>query len=286
MPQQQILPTWTALNNANFTNPSGMSDPVSSQPYNAGGLNLGDYFDVTNDEAQGASYLTNGLLFEGRYRLVQVDSGATASNVKTGTIGYVRAGSTVKGVAITNAGTGQTTGSYVVQATAGSGGGSGASINVAVSGAGLITAVSVNTPGYGYVSVPSFNLAAVIGGSGGAVAPQLGLSPNVVTSYDVATGGNAAQAGVGPVRPVVFLNSITPGNYGFVQELGTASVLGNASIGSGAAISNYVEATTGGTVNAPSATTSPTTSTIGQAVDLPIASNLFKVILNGPVVQD
>ena len=284
MPQQQILPTWTALNNANFTNPSGMSDPVSSQPYNAGGLNLGDYFDVTNDEAAGASYLTNGLLFEGRYRLVQVDSGATASNVKTGTIGYVRAGSTVKGVAITNAGTGQTAGSYVVQATAGSGGGSGASINVAVSGAGLITAVSVNTPGYGYVSVPSFNLAAVIGGSGGAVAPQLGLSPNVVTSYDVATGANAAQAGVGPVRPVVFLNSITPGNYGFVQELGTASVLGASAITAGA-VGDLVRSTTGGTVNDNNYTTS-TNLTVGQSVDLPIASNLFKVILLGPVVQD
>lgn len=285
MPQQQILPTWTGINNANSNSPSYMSDPITGQPYASGGLNLGDYFDTTNEEAQIASSPSVGLLYGGRYRYVQVDSGATASNVKTGTVGYVRSGSTVKGVVTTNVGSGQTAGTYAIAATAGSGGGSGAVISVTVGSGGTITSAVVTNPGVGYVSVPSFSLAA-LGGSGGAVAAELGTSPNIVTSYDVATGGNAAQAGVGPVRPVVFLNSITPGNFGFVQELGTASVLGNATIGSGAAVGNYVESTTGGTVNAPSATASPTTSTIGQAVDLPVASNLFKVYLNGPVFQD
>ena len=286
MPLQQIVPTWTAWNNANFTSPTALSDPTSGQTYASGGLNLGDYFDATNDEALTASYLTNGILYQGRYRYVQVDSGATAANVKSGTVGYVRSGSTVKSVALTNAGSGGTAGTYAVAATAGSGGGSGAVISVTVGAGGTVTSVSVTNPGYGYVSAPSFNVATPTGATGATVAAQLGISPNIITSYDVATSGNAAQAGVGNVRPVVFLNSITPGNYGFVQELGTATVLGNGTIGTGAAVGNFVQATTGGTVNAPSATTSPTVATIGQAVDLPLASNLFKVLLDGPVVQD
>lgn len=92
MPLQQILPTWLAINACNDLSPSGLTDLRTSQPYNAGGLNAGDYFDMTEAEANNASYTTNGTLHAGRYRRVQVDSGATASNVKVGTIGYMVAG--------------------------------------------------------------------------------------------------------------------------------------------------------------------------------------------------
>jgi len=292
MPLQQILPTWLALNNANFTSQSGMQDPVSGQPYNAGGLNLGDYFDVTNDEAASASYQSNGILYEGRYRLVQVDSGATAANVKTGTVGYVRAGSTVKSAVITNAGSGGTAGSYTVNATAGSGGGSGAQISVTVGSSGTVTSVSVINPGYGYVSAPSFNVATPTGASGATVAAQLGISVNVVTSGDVAYSGlsNSALAGIGLVRPVVFLNSITPGNYGFVQELGTATVLGSSNL-SDKTIADYVDYDTSANNGTVTTRTSPTNSpigkTIGNAIDTPQTSLLFKAILNNvPVVQE
>ena len=90
MPQQQIVPTWLAWNNCNFTSPTALTDLRTGQPFAAGGLNLGDYFDATNDEAASGSYTTNGTLFAGRYRFVQVDSGAMAANVKTGTVGYLR----------------------------------------------------------------------------------------------------------------------------------------------------------------------------------------------------
>ena len=268
MPFVNALPTWLALNNANFTSPSGMTDPVTGQPEYGGALNVGDYSDYTNSQAATASYTTNGLLYAGRYRYVQVDSSATAANVKTGTVGYLRAGSTVKSVVVLTQGTGQTVGTYQVGATGG--GGTGAVIQVVVSSATAITATVVNG-GYGYTSLPTFTL--VTGGTPGTVAAQLDTTPNLVTSYDQA---------IGTVKPVVFLNSITPGNYGFVQELGTATVLGNGTIGT-AAVQNFVSATTGGTV---SAGTTYTVSTIGQAIDLPIASNLFKVKLNGPVDQD
>src|SRR6266446_3516000 len=92
MPLQQILPTWLALNASNDTSPSGITDLRTGAAVFAGGLNLGDYFDTTEAEANQASNTSTGTLHAGRYRRVQVDSGATASNVKTGTIGYMVAG--------------------------------------------------------------------------------------------------------------------------------------------------------------------------------------------------
>lgn len=95
MPFQPILPTWLALNACNDTSASGMTDPRTGNPYNAGGLNLGDYFDLTEAEANQASYINSTgnqvQLHAGRYRRVLVDSGATAANVKTGTIGVMSA---------------------------------------------------------------------------------------------------------------------------------------------------------------------------------------------------
>jgi len=276
MPLTPSLPTWAAWNNANFTSPTGLTDSASGQPIAAGGLNLGEYFDATNGEAANASYGANGTLYAGRYRLVQVDSGATAANVKTGTVGYLRAGGTagsVKAAIITNAGTGATAGTYTIAATLGSGGGSGAVIQVTVGSAGTINAASVLNGGYNYNSLPSFSLTAT-GTTAGAIAVQLDSSPNVVTSQDQ-VGVTAVQ-----VRPVVFLNSITPGNYGFIQELGTASLLAGGAI----TAANFVSAaSTNGTVTGG---TTYTVATVGQAIDTGTSGLLFKAILTGPVVQD
>ena len=282
-PLQQALPTWTALNNANFNSSAPMTDQYTGQPMTGGGLNVGDYFDVTTEEAANASDTANGLLYAGRYRFVQVDSGATAANVKTGTVGYMRSGSSVKSVQTITAGSGQTAGTYQIAATAGSGGGSGAVIQIIVGSGGTITgSPTVVNGGYGYISVPTFSLTA-LGGSAGTISVQLGVTPNVVTSMDQV--GTSAIA----VRPVVFLNSITPGNYGFIQELGFATVLANASVGTATA-GAYVNAvsTNSGTVTTTAASTSPIGSTIGQAQDTPQNGILFKAQLGyaAMVVQD
>jgi hypothetical protein len=209
MPLQQIVPTWLALNNGNDTSPSYFTDLRTGQPVMAGGLNQGDYFDVTNEEANQLSYTTNGVLYEGRYRRVKVDSGATASNVKAGTIGLM----------------------------------------------------------------PS------TAATGLAPSGQRNPAVNVVTSYDQAIGS------VGGVRPVVFLNTVTPGNYCFVQELGTATVLGGATLQKATpAIGDLIEVTTLGVAQ------DPTTQTmgplfIGKAVTLPAAAAKFIVLLDLPVVQ-
>jgi hypothetical protein len=69
-----------------YTSPSGMTDLRTGLPYYAGGLVVGGYFDLTEAEAQAVG----PSLHWGRYRFVQVDSGATASNIKTGTIGLMK----------------------------------------------------------------------------------------------------------------------------------------------------------------------------------------------------
>jgi hypothetical protein len=224
-----------------------------------------------------ASYQTNGILYSGRYRYVQVDSGATASNVKTGTLGYIRSGSTVKSVVVLTQGSGQTVGTYQVAANVGSGGGSGAVIQVIVTASNAIT-VSVLNAGFGYVSPPTFTLAT--GGTVGTVVAQLGVNMNTVTSADLAVGtANAANAGIGPVNPVVFLNTITPGNYGFIQELGVATVLAGST--NTQAQSQNALPVTGASANgtmAASAVIDPLTS--------PLAGTPFKILLTTPVVQD
>jgi len=282
MPWLKALPTWLALNNVNSSSPSEITDAYTGQPIFAGGLNLGDYTDFDNDQAAAHSYTTNGILYEGRYRYVQVDSGATAAYVKTGTIGYARSGSNVKTAVITAAGSGQTNGTTNLNANPGTGGGSGAILSITISG-GAITSVSVVNAGFGYVSPPTFTVAQ--GGTPGTVAVQLGNSVNLVTSYDVAVSASAAQAGIGTARPVVFLNSITPGNYGFVQELGTATVLGGSSF-TDTTIGDWIDSTTNGVVTSRASTNSPVGNTVGRAIDLPVLSNLFKVILTGPTVQE
>jgi hypothetical protein len=276
MPLQNALPTWLAVNNMNSVSPSGQTDNQTGFPYEGGGLNLGNYFDLTNEEAANSSYTTNGILYSGRYRYVLVDSGATAANVKTGTVGYMRQGSSVKSVIVLTQGSGQTVGTYQVAATGG--GGTGAIIQVVVASATSIS-VSVVQGGFGYTSAPTFTLAT--GGTVGTVVAQLNTSPNVVTSADIATN---------LVRPVVFLNSITPGNYGFIQELGTATVLATVSQTQAANQFAIVKSSSAdGTMTASSASFTPYV--IGSVIDTvttPLANTPFKIQLGyaAGVVQD
>lgn len=221
MPQQQGLPAWVVLNAANDTVASGMSDQYTGFPYNAGGLVLGDWFDLTSPEAFRNCKPSVGTLFCGRYRRIQVDSGATAANIKTGTIGLMAS-----------------------QAAA-----------------------SLD-----------------IGNIGGA----LPVSMNIVTSFD------KSHLGAKTIRPVVFLNAITPGNFGWVQELGVATVLAKATLtnttpAGGDIITSDSAAT--GLVDDLSTATNVTWGTIGTmlgvAYDIPKNGLLFRILLDGvPIVQD
>ena len=195
MPQNQTLATWKNLNAANDTSPTGNTDLRTGAFQYGGALNLGDYFDLTEAEANAASYTTTGTLHAGRYRRVLVDSAATAANVKTGTVGLL-----------------------------------------------LSLAAGMNT----------------------------------VTSYDKGLGG-AVTAGIS--RAVVFLNAITPGNYGFVQELGDANVLFGTTASGNAGAPVYAAATGVGSSSSTSAIV------LGGAAATLSTSVLNRVILTLPVVQ-
>jgi len=211
MPFNPTLPTWLALNAANSTSSTGNTDLRTGLAIQGGNLVPGDYFDLTNKEANDLSYQTNGVLYAGRYRWVQVDSGATASNVKTGTIGLM--------------------------------------------------------PSLAVVSLNRF----------GTRNPPC----NIVTSYDQAIGLST------DVRPVIFLNAITPGNWGFIQELGIETVLGAATFAGTPAIGAIVNSTTSGLATVPSATTAVVTTSLGIAIDLPQVGKLFRILAQYvPVVQD
>lgn len=208
MPLIRTEAIWQSLTTV-YTSPSGLTDPRTGQAYFAGGLVVGGYADLTEAEAQA---LSGNVLHEGRYRFVQVDSAATAANIKTGTIGLLSS---------------------------------------------LLNAAS--------------------------------KQPNQVTSFDA---GMAAD-----VRPVVFLAplttaQVTAGAYVFVQELGTANVLGKSS-GCTGSIGDVILAASGdaGAVTDPTQSGNPTWTTlksaIGVALDQPENSQIFRVLLGvtTPVVQ-
>src|SRR5262249_4111216 len=80
------------LNACDDPSPSGIMSRRTRQPVHAGGLNVGDYFDLTEREANDLSDTDNGLLHAGRYRRIFVDPGATAENIRAGRIGGISAG--------------------------------------------------------------------------------------------------------------------------------------------------------------------------------------------------
>jgi hypothetical protein len=284
MPLQQALPTWGPLNNVNNGSQSGQTDPLTNFPYAGGGLNLGDYFDLTEQEANQLSYTTNGILHAGRYRYVQVASSATTANVKVGTVGYIQPGTFVQNIVQLAAGSGMTVGATATGTTAAGGGTTQATFQVVVLTATTV-AITMLTPGVGFTSLPT----ATITGTGGTpptLTVEMGFTVNQVTSADI-----AASSGT-MARPIVFLNSITPGNYGFVQELGVATVLATASTIQ--AVHNYALATPSGSTPIGLLVASATTITpfcIGTVLD-PIGSSTaitpFKVLLGYScgVVQD
>lgn len=275
MPFQPTLPTWLAVNAANFTSPSSFTDLRTQQPIFAGGLNLGDYFDLTEKEANNLSDTLIGLLHWGRYRLVQLDANATQSDVAAGTAAFFAKGKSVQNVVIATAGTGQTPGTY--QAASSGGGGTGAVIQYTIGAGGTLTAASVLTPGINYTTTATFTIAA--GGTPGTVAAQMLLTPNIVTGFTNPLSLSALRG--------VFLNAITPGNYGFIQELGEATVLGAAAL-TAAAVGAIVgpKAASAGAFDATVATAAQLVTQIGYAVDLPVAATTFRAVLDLPALQD
>jgi hypothetical protein len=151
----------------------------------------------------------------------------------------------------------------------------------------VLASVTVTNPGSGYTSIPTFTIAA--GGTPGTVQAQMAAAMNTVTSIN-----NAIAAAI---HPVVFLApvtaaQVTAGSYVFVQELGIALVLGASSLTNGSPAAGdtiIIPTSPTGPVQDPTQSTSLTyalwSSIIGEAIDVPVASQLFKVQLDLPVLQ-
>lgn len=192
-----------ALNLANSPNGYAFTEPVTGITIPGGGLNPGDLIRLTLSEA---TALSTGLgaanaLYEGQYQWVQVDSGATAGNVKRGTIAC------------------------------------------------LTTVAKGNA---------------------------------VVTDYAHALANNLIIG--------VFLNSITPGNWGWIQISGRASVLGAASFTATPAIGDVVVVTTLGVVTDNTQSGTITYALLYQAVGiaetLPATASIFQVKMTIPSAQE
>lgn len=89
MPRQQSLPTWFALNGCNDITASGINDVRTGEPINAGGLGAGDFFEVTEKEANDLSWPQIGTLHSGQYRRVQIHENATDAEIDKGKLVFL-----------------------------------------------------------------------------------------------------------------------------------------------------------------------------------------------------
>jgi hypothetical protein len=263
----------TPLNAANDISPSGFYNSRTYQQTNAGGLTLGDAVDFDDAGAANQSNTATGLLYQGRYRRVRVSANATAANVAKGLAAFVQPGSSLLGALVLTAGSGQAAGVYQVLGTGG--GGTGAIISVIVGAGGTVTTQpTVVAGGEGYTSAPTFTLAA--GGTPATFQAQMAENSYIVT--DFATTGVVLQQPRG-----IFLNSVTPGNYGWIQEDGIGTVLYAATV-TASTVGNLVapKSASAGAFDSTVATTY-LVGAFGTAIDKPIGATYGRIVMNLPV---
>lgn len=268
-----------------YTSPTGLTDVRTLQPELGGGMNVGDYFDLTESEAQQIS----PALHAGRYRFVAIDVGATAANMVQGAVLGWAPGSQVAQLGINTVGSGQTAGTYNI---VGSGGGATtqATIQVVIGSGGTIISATVLNGGAGYTSTPTFTVAA--GGTPGTLVAQMVVDPNRVTSYDKGIGagasGNIPRAFcLGWTAAQISAAQVLAGAYGFVQEAGIATALAAASgvTGTTPGVPVSVVANGTGTVNTAAVSGTQTPLFVGTALDAPVISSLFRLAVDVAMQQ-
>ena len=89
MPLKRLVPNLIPLNDFNSPVQTGLYEPITLLELPSG-LVQGDYFDLTEQEANNLSDAAVGTLHAGRYRLVQIEAGATQANIAVGRIGLMR----------------------------------------------------------------------------------------------------------------------------------------------------------------------------------------------------
>lgn len=262
-----------------YTSKTGLTDLRTGLPELGGGLNLGDFCDLTEAEANAwsAQYAGQGpQLHAGRYRFVQVQGASTAATCKQGYPCGIGLPTTVQQAIITVAGTGATDGTYTVSSSA-SGGTAKSTLQYVVSG-GIIISAQVLTPGAGFTSVPTWSLTAS-STSGGIIIAQMNVSENVVGSFDT-----TASISLYSVRGV-FINptalttaQVTAGAYVLIQEQGIANVY--VTTATNTALPLSVNTATAGAVTTTTASgTFAATGFMGYSLDVAAAASLIRVQL-------
>lgn len=257
-----------------YSSPTGLTDIRTGLPELGGGMNEGDYFDLTADEAKNYPGL-----FTGRYRLVRISPSSTASTILQGTPCGIGLPTTVGRVVLTTAGSGQTPGTYTVNSSA-SGGTALAVAQVVVGAAGTVVSTTLLQAGAGFTSTPTFTVAA--GGTPGTIKAQMAVSENVVGSFD-ATASISLNSVRGVFLAPVTAAQVTAGAYVFIQEQGIASVL--VSTATQATVGCTAAAGTGGTVTTATESTAHPIGFMGLTLDVAAASQLTRVELALPVRQ-
>jgi len=255
---------------------TGLQDPITGAPEKGGNFYVGNYCDLSTQDALAYNQQYGTQLYQGRYRIVKISTLATAANIFYGAPAAWGQGTTLQRVVFVP-GSGYTAGTYVLSSTT-SGGTQAATATVVVGASGAIISATLGNPGFGFTSVPTFALTALGGGTGGSVLAQMSESANSVCSFD----GGATQ--LSSVRGVflapVTAAQITAGAYVIIQELGTASV--KVSTATTTAAGSIAIAGTGATVTTNVGTTAQAAGLIGYTLDLAAVNALVRVDLQLP----
>ena len=264
-----------------YTSRTGLTDLRTGYAELGGGFNVGDYMDLTESEAQSWSqqYAGQGTtLHEGRYRIVQLCAAATTGNTGFGKVVGTAPGSSVQGVSILTAGTGQTAGTYTVAASGGTSTTT-ATLQYVIGSAGtLISATILNGGAYTTATLPTFTLAA--GGTPGTVQAQMVQSSNYVTTFDSSAINVLMARGV--FLATVTAAQITAGAFVLIQESGIAPVY--VTTATQTATGSILWSATASAVTANVGTASYT-GTLGWAIDTVTASGYCRCQLNLPIRQ-
>lgn len=264
----RFITSYNGLTGVYYPSESGLVDIRSGQPYVGGGLYLGAVTELTTKEAQSLTP-PGGFnpVYGGRYRFIEIDPSATAANLGFGkAVGWAQ-GTQVKQVALVTAGSAQTPGVYMATASAG-----GAVIQYVINGSGALAAVTVLNGG-SYLStatIPTFTIAA--GGTPGTVLAQMSTNPNTITSMNSAVPANPRGIILG--GPPTATDLANPA-YAWIIENGVSNVLGSTD--TAGSVGAWINATSTGLGNSNGVAWGPTT--LGYAIDAPIASALYRVEL-------
>jgi hypothetical protein len=269
-----------------YTSPTAQLDPITGGIYLGTDFIEGNYADVDNDDAAQWNSQYGTQLRGGRYRICRVATNAISANFPSvsgnGTpVGWA-AGTFVGGVAIANAGTGYTNGTFNVASTYNIGSQSPAIASVTVSG-GIIISASLVQAGGPFLAAPTFGLTELTGGSSASLLAQLYQSSAYVSSFD-STSVSATSLVKGIAYTPLTAAQITAGAWIVVQESGIANVLVTTASGT-AASGNQVTVASGGAVTSNS-TIAYSALEVGFTLAKPAAATVVPIKLTIPVVED